>query len=91
MALFKVGIMSNTAMVEAPSALSAAVFYGLNTGGNAQFMAVVYEQDGKPYEGKPKAPAAVWQFGDAQPTPAELQQLEDELPRCRFVEETIHG
>jgi hypothetical protein len=43
MPLYKVGIMSDTALVEAPSALSAAVFYGLDTNGNVQFGAVVYE------------------------------------------------
>lgn len=84
MNIFKVGIMSDTKLIKAPNALAAAVFYGVaGTNGNTQFMAVVYEQDGKPYKGE-RTPAMKWQFG-AVPTDEELQQLNTNLTKCFFV------
>ena len=87
MSIFKVGIMSDVRFVEAPNALAAAVFYGIEgTNGNCQFMAAVYEQDGKPYEGD-RTPAMRWHFG-GDPSEAELNQLKADLPMCRFVEKS---
>lgn len=82
---YKVGIMSSVALVEAPSPLAAAVYFGIQTDGNAQLGAVVYEVDGERYEGEQQN--LRWLFGSASPTKAELATLTEELKRCRFVNE----
>ena len=85
--VFEVGIMSDTKKVEAPTAEAAAIFYGLNTGGNMQLGAVVYTMDGEEYEGD-RTPFLKWQLS---------QKLDDELKEkmeavkpllglCRFLE-----
>ena len=85
--VFEVGIMSDSVKIEAPTAEAAALFYGLNTGGNMQLGAVVYTMDGKDYEGD-RTPFLKWQLS---------QKLDDELKEkmeavkpllglCRFLE-----
>ena len=81
---FKVGIMSHTAVIEAPSPEAAALFYGLNTNGNAQFMGVIYEVDGVEYKGD-KAPLMQYQFGKELPNNL-VRRLKDEIKTCRIVE-----
>jgi hypothetical protein len=51
--LYEVGMGSDKQTIEAPSAGAAAMYYALrlvNT--NNPFMAVVYSEDGKPFEGE---------------------------------------
>ncbi len=85
MSIYKVGIMSNVALVEAPSAMAAAFYYGGHTDGNMLCGAVVYEQDGKDYD-RPM-PWLSWLFGSKEPTEADIAQLKAEIPQCRFIEE----
>ena len=52
MAIYKVGMGSDVAFIQAESALAAAMHYGLfciNT--NNPFLVVCYEEDGQPYLG----------------------------------------
>lgn len=87
MSIYKVGIMSDTRLIEAPSALAAAVFYGVGcTNGNMQFMAAVYEENGKEYKGD-RLPAMKWQFGEEIPTEAELGSIKAELKECRICDD----
>lgn len=85
LSVFKVGMGSDTALIEAPSAQSAAIYYALEVVyTNNPFMAVVYEQDGKPFEGEHS-----W----LNLTPTEEfaraigRAIKDEIPLCRVVED----
>jgi hypothetical protein len=52
MSIYKVGMGSNTANVKAPSPEAAALFYITNCVHSVGLpMVVIYEQDGKEYEG----------------------------------------
>jgi hypothetical protein len=86
--IFEVGIMSDAAKIEAPTAEAAAIFYGLNTGGNMTLGAVVYTMDGEEYKGD-STPFLKWQF--AQKLDDELKEkmetVKPLLKSCRFVEE----
>ena len=87
--IFEVGIMSHSVKIEAPTAEAAAIFYGLNTGGNMQLGAVVYTMDGKDYEGD-RTPFLKWQL--TQKLDDKLKEKMDTvkplLGQCRFLEGT---
>jgi hypothetical protein len=80
---FKVGIMSHTAVIEAPSPEAAVLFYGLNTNGNATCMAAIYEVDGIEYVGD-KAPLIKYQFGVGLPADL-VHRLKDEMKACKVI------
>ena len=80
---YKVGIMSHIALIEAPSSESAALFYGINTNGNATLMAVVYEIDGK-HEGK--APLIEYQFSGKEIPEELVEKLAEEIKLCKILE-----
>ena len=86
--IFEVGIMSDAAKIEAPTAEAAAIFYGLNTGGNMPLGAVVYTMDGEEYKGD-STPFFKWQF--TQKLDDELKEKMDAvkplLKSCRFIKE----
>jgi hypothetical protein len=81
---YRVGIMSHVAVIEAPSPEAAALFYGLNTNGNATCMAAIYEVDGVEYSGD-KAPLMQYQFGKGLP-PELVRRLKDEAKFCKIIE-----
>lgn len=85
MNLYKVGIMSSTAEIMAPSPEAAVVYYGMQCGGNAMFAAVIYEMDGKEYEGN-GAPLFDVQLGARKLSEDEVETLNVELPQCKIVE-----
>lgn len=89
--IYKVGMGTGTALVEAPSAFASAVYYGAHMNTNAPLGAVVYEVDGKKYEGD--QPWIEWQLNwnrlKESERAAAIQQIEavaDTIPHCRFVE-----
>jgi hypothetical protein len=87
MPIYKVGIMSDTKLIEAPNAKAAALFYGLNTRGNAQLMAAVYEEDGQPYQGE-RLPWAKHQLkGEGSDLLADIHEFGPQMKSCKFVEE----
>lgn len=51
MPVYTVGIASDRKYVEAATPEAAALFYGLNTNGNAVLLTAVYEEDGEPFGG----------------------------------------
>lgn len=85
MNIYKVGIMSSTAKIRAPSSEAAVVYYGMQCGGNALFAAVIYEMDGKEYEGN-SAPLFDVQLGKRKLSADEIETLNAELPQCEIVE-----
>lgn len=89
--VYKVGMGSATALVEAPTPFAAALFYGASTNTNAPLATVVYEEDGKKYEGG--QPWVSWQLNwqnmtgaDQASAIAEIEKVTDTIPLCRFVE-----
>ena len=86
--IFKVGIMTDATLIEAPSARAAALFYGINTNGNAQLMAVVYEQDGKDYTGD-RTPWFKYQMNPdlKDEFEKEIDKIIPEVRLCKFVSE----
>ncbi len=86
--IYKVGIMSGVAWVEAPSAKAAALFYGMRTGGNAQLMIVVYDRNGKFVEADDTLPwgkFVLLKDADEDELSRELDAIKPELEQCRLV------
>ena len=93
MSVYKVGIMTSTALVEGPNAAAAALFYGLHTHGNLQLGVAVYECDGKAYEGD-RMPWGKYAF-NPNPRDAVIKEFEmqikvirPDVDKCHFVEES---
>lgn len=86
--IYKVGMGSNTRLVEAPSPAAAAVYYGMelvNT--NNPFMTAVYEEDGVAWEGD-----SWWlnPFPSVEFLDTTMAMLISELKQCsQIVEPTI--
>lgn len=85
MPVFEVGMGTDQCRILAPSAGAAAMYYGLvlvNT--NNPFMAAVYTEDGKPFEGD-----AFWL--NFNPTEEHVKsvadRVKDDLPKCHLLEE----
>lgn len=82
--MYNVGIGSGTCLIEAPSPVSAAMFYGLEcVHTNNPFIAVIYEEDGVSWSGnmwwitfRPSYDHAMKVFG----------LCAEDLKRCRLVE-----
>jgi hypothetical protein len=70
---------------EAPNPLAAAMYYGLQTSGNMQFGALVYEENGRPYDGE--SLWLEWQFSKGQPGEQEIETIKADLLHCKFVTE----
>lgn len=88
--IFEVGIMSDAAKIEAPTAEAAAIFYGLNAGGNMPLGAAVYMMDGEEYKGD-RTPFLKWQFAPKfdDELKAKMDAIKPLLKSCRFIEEAI--
>lgn len=85
--VYKVEIMSFIAWIKAPSARSAALFYGMSSGkmGNSIFMAAVYDVDGES-----SIPWAEYALtippGATDKLERELASIKPELEACEFIE-----
>lgn len=90
--IYEVGIMTDSKKIEAPNAKAAALFYGLNTGGNMQLGAVVYSEDGEEPKKEDRTPFAEYQFDFSmseekiEKMKAELLLIKPMLKECKFVE-----
>ena len=90
--VYEVGMMSDSKKIKAPNAKAAALFYGLNTGGNMQLGAVVYSEDGKEPKKEDRIPFGEYQFDflmseeKIEKMKAELLLLKSILKECKFVE-----
>jgi hypothetical protein len=90
--IYEVGMMTDNKKIKAPNAKAAALFYGLNTGGNMQLGAVVYSEDGEEVNGEDRMPFAEYQFDftmsdeKIEKMKAELLLLKPMLKECRFME-----
>jgi hypothetical protein len=76
--IYEVGIMSDSKKIEAPNVKAAALFYGLNTGGNMQLGAVVYSEDGEEVNGGDRMPFAEYQF-DFSMSDEKIEKIKAEL------------
>lgn len=92
MHIYEVGIMTDSKKIEAPNAKAAALFYGLNTGGNMQLGAMVYSEDGEEPKKEDIMPFAEYQFDFSmsdekiEKMKVELLLLKPMLKECKFVE-----
>ena len=86
--IYKTVIMSHERLVKAPSALAAGVFLGNYANKSSRYSTLIYEKDGKPYNGK--CFWIKWQLNIEAPSKEHLAQIERELPFCEFVDEGIN-
>lgn len=82
--IFKVKLQSAIALVEAPNATAAAVFFGKECKRGEGIGVSVLEINGKIY--RDRTPWLSWQFGISNPHPRDWERVTQDLRICRVAE-----